>query len=131
MKIVALVTGKDNQSHFESVEMGVESKQPLGNYSKKYSATALMFREFKKGSNFDWHTAPQPQYIVYLEGEVEVEASDGEKRVFKPGDILFANDLTGKGHITRTLTDGRSVIVTTRDDPKKTEDASSSIRCKL
>lgn len=75
-----------------------------------------MFRDFEKGAIFDWHTAPQPQYIIYLEGEVEVEASDGEKKIFKPGDVLFATDLTGKGHITRTLAKGRSVIVTIEDE---------------
>ncbi len=37
--------------------------QPLGSYSKKYAATGLMFRDFEKGATFDWHTAPQPQYI--------------------------------------------------------------------
>lgn len=113
MKIVKLATGKDNKSHFEELDCGHESQRPLGSYSKKYPVTGLMFREFKAGAKFDWHTAPQTQYIIYLEGEVEVEASDGEKRVFKAGDILLASDLTGKGHITKTLSNGRSVIVTT------------------
>ena len=95
-----------------------ETKQPLGNYSKKYPVTGMMFRDFKKGATFDWHTAPQPQYIIYLEGEVEVETSSGEKRTFKAGDILFATDLTGKGHITKTLTDGKSIIITTEQFEK-------------
>jgi quercetin dioxygenase-like cupin family protein len=129
MKIMALLTGDDGMSHFKTIEMGVESTQLLGDYSGKYAATALMFREFKKGANFDWHTAPQPQYIIYLEGKVEVEASSGEKYIFKQGDVLFANDLTGKGHITRTLTDGRSVIVTTKNESDQPIDLSK--KCKL
>ena len=67
---------------------------------------------FEPGSEFNWHTAPQPQYIVYLDGEVEVEVSGGEKRVFKAGDVLLANDLHGMGHVTRTITHGRSLIIT-------------------
>ena len=51
---------------------------------------------------------------------VEVEANGGEKRLSQKGDVLFANDLTGKGHITRTLTDGKSIIITTQDDPENT-----------
>ena len=35
------------------------------------------------------------------------------KRVFSAGDILLANDLTGKGHITRTLTSGKSIVIKT------------------
>jgi len=39
--------------------------------------------------------------VVTLAGEAEVEASDGEVRRIGPGFILLADDLTGKGHITR------------------------------
>ena len=134
MKFVELYTGKDNKSHFMEVDAGVETEQPLGSYSKKYPVTGMMFRDFKKGSSFDWHKAPQPQYIIYLEGEVEVETSSGEKRTFRPGDVLFANDLSGEGHITRTLTNGRSIVVTTVELEKIKKSASveaSSLRCKL
>lgn len=111
MKYIKLYTGEDNKSYFTEVDAGFETKQPLGDYSKKYPVVGLKFRDFKDGVTFDWHNAPQPQYIIYLEGEVEVEASGGEKRVFYPGDVLFATDLTGKGHITRTITKGRSIVV--------------------
>lgn len=96
------------------VDTGVETKQPLGKYSNKYPATGMIFRDFEKGETFDWHTAPQPQYIIYLEGVIEVEASGGEKRTFKPGDVLFATDLKGQGHITRTLSKGKSIIIPTQ-----------------
>jgi quercetin dioxygenase-like cupin family protein len=115
MKFITLFTGEDNKSYFKEVDAGFEKKHPLGNYSKKFLVKGMMFRDFEEGSSFDWHTAPQPQYIIYLEGEVEVEASSGEKRVFRPGDVLFATDLVGKGHVTRTLTKGRSVVVTTSE----------------
>ena len=31
--------------------------------------------------------------------------SDGETRRFSPGDVLLCDDLTGKGHVTRAVTD--------------------------
>lgn len=113
MKITKLYSGTDGKSYFEELDCGHETIAELGKYSKKYSASGIMFRDFEAHATFDWHNAPQPQYIVYLEGQVEVEASGGGKRVFNPGDVLFATDLTGKGHITKTLTKGRSVVVTT------------------
>jgi quercetin dioxygenase-like cupin family protein len=116
MKYTLLFTGEDKKSHFKEVDAGIESKQPLGNYSKKFPVRGMMFRDFEAGAVFPMHTAPQCQYIVYLEGQVEVEASDGEKRIFKPGDVLFATDLTGTGHITRTLTKGKSVIITADEE---------------
>ena len=114
-KYVVLFSGADNKSYFKDEMPDYETEEPLGIYSKKIAATGLRFRKFKAGAVYDWHNAPQPQYIVYLEGEVQVEASGGETRIFKPGDVLFATDLIGKGHISKTLSDGRSIIITTRD----------------
>ena len=52
------------------------------------------------------HNAPRRLFIVQIDGTVEVEASDGEKRVFGPGSVLLVEDTTGKGHVTRSLTPG-------------------------
>jgi quercetin dioxygenase-like cupin family protein len=113
MTITELYTGNDQQSHFREIEIMAETQQELGMYSQTFPTSGLMLRSFNSGITYDWHTAPQRQYIIYLEGEVEIEIGSGEKRRFKSGDILLANDLTGKGHITRTLTAGKSVILTT------------------
>lgn len=114
MKIIKLYSNIDHKSYFLEIEIDVESIQPLGQYSKRFSCKGLQFRNFEQGALYDWHNAPQPQYIIYLEGMVEVEASGGETRLFNPGDILFATDTTGKGHITRTLSKGKSIIITTQ-----------------
>lgn len=86
-------------------------KKELGTYSTPYPVSTLQFRDFDADSHFDWHPAPQAQFIFYLEGRVDITASDGTKKTFKAGDILFANDTQGKGHITHTLSKGRAVIV--------------------
>jgi uncharacterized cupin superfamily protein len=114
MIITKLYTGEDGKSHFEDIDCGHETQQPLGWYSKKFPASGIMFRDFEPGLVYEMHNAPQPQYIIYLEGEVEVTTSGGETRRFKPGDVLFAADLTGEGHVSKMLTKGRSVIVTTK-----------------
>jgi hypothetical protein len=115
-KIVTIFSDSDGKSYFKEEYPIIESEQPLGLYSKEYPATGIIFRNFKAGAEYSWHTAPHPQYILYLEGEVEVEASGGESKRFYPGDILFANDLKGKGHVTRTLSNGYSVIVTAKGE---------------
>ncbi|MGH7771163.1 MAG: hypothetical protein ACREQA_02875 [Candidatus Binatia bacterium] len=35
--------------------------------------------------------------------EIEVEIGDGTVRRFGPGDIMLADDTTGRGHITRVV----------------------------
>lgn len=112
MKITRLYNGDDNLSHFEDIELDIETERELGAYSKKLSVEGMLFRRFPAGLIFDWHNAPTKQYIIYQQGQVEVQASDGEIRIFNPGDVLLAVDLDGTGHITKTLSAGRSIIVT-------------------
>lgn len=114
MIITKLFSHEDGKSYFEDIDCGHESIQPLGAYSQKYPASGIIFRDFEAGLVFEMHTAPQPQYIIYLEGEVEVSASGGETRRFKPGNILFATDTEGEGHVSKTITKGKSVIITTQ-----------------
>src|SRR5436190_6837986 len=109
MIITKMFTANDGKSYLEDFDCGHETIQPLGHYSKKYPASGMMFRDFEAGQTFEMHTAPQPQYIIYLEGQVEVTTSGGDKKIFKLGDVLFATDVTGEGHISKTLTKGKSV----------------------
>ena len=55
----------------------------------------------------DYHVAPRRQFVVNLTGSVSLESSTGEKRVIGPGEILLAEDTTGKGHISRDLSGPR------------------------
>ena len=57
------------------------------------------------GTNVPAHNAPQPYICINLSGEDEIVTSDGETKQFRPGDVLFCDDLTGKGHVTRAITD--------------------------
>jgi hypothetical protein len=77
-------------------------------------ATGIAFRETEGSYDFGFHHAPRRQYIVNLDAAVELETGDGTKRVIGPGEILLAEDLTGRGHISRAV-DGRprrSLVVT-------------------
>jgi hypothetical protein len=49
----------------------------------------------------DWHTAPERQLSISLNGTVEYETSDGAVRRCAPGHIVLVEDTTGRGHITR------------------------------
>lgn len=53
----------------------------------------------------DPHRASEPQWVIPLSGRFEVEVSDGTTRQFGPGDLVLATDTTGRGHITRVLSD--------------------------
>jgi hypothetical protein len=103
MKIVRVYTGADNKSHFEDVEVPLKSGGKAGSLSDVVKATGVIFRETGGDYNFDFHNAPRHQYVVNLEGEVEIEVGDGTKRILRTGDILLAEDTTGQGHISRAV----------------------------
>ncbi len=111
-KMYEIYTGDNNKSYFKEIIIKPSIQNPLGLYSQKFKVSGLVFREFQPNMSFNWHNAPEEQYIIYLEGNVLVQASGGETKIFKAGDILLAKDLNGDGHITKTLTCGRSIIVT-------------------
>lgn len=106
MKLTRIYTGPDGASHFEDQDIALQDAGPIGRLSARLPATGVIFRETDPDYDYDWHPVPQRQFIIMLEGELEVETGDGQKRRFSAGDIMLFEDTTGQGHRSRT-TDGR------------------------
>jgi hypothetical protein len=94
MKVTRIYTGTDGHSHFEEIEVEI---------GKLVAGEGIVFRHAPPGHVRDWHPAPRRQYAITLSGEGEIETSDGTKRRFGPGAIMLADDTTGRGHITRVV----------------------------
>lgn len=103
MTVVRLYTGPDDKSHFEDIQIPLKDGGKIGFISELYKVTGVVFRETAGDYNYDFHPAPRRQYVVNLEGEVEIEVGDGTKRILRTGDILLAEDTTGQGHISRAV----------------------------
>jgi quercetin dioxygenase-like cupin family protein len=111
MKVVRLYTGSDQQSHFEEVELSFEPGERLQT-TVLQKASSVVFRRAPVGHVIDWHPAPRRQYVVTLSGQWEIVCSDGTKRLFKPGDVMLAEDLTGKGHVSRVVGNQPHIFMT-------------------
>ncbi|WP_294279160.1 hypothetical protein [uncultured Chryseobacterium sp.] len=50
----------------------------------------------------DWeknaHPAPRRQYVITIKGNIKFKVTDGSTFIIKPGTVLLAEDLKGKGH---------------------------------
>ncbi len=103
MKVTRVYTGDDNRSHLEDIEVPLKTGHPAGAMSDLVNATGVIFRETTGDYNLDFHNAPRRQYVVMLDGQVEIEVGDGTKRVLGTGEILLAEDTTGQGHISRAV----------------------------
>ena len=44
---------------------------------------------------------PEPQFFICVQGNLKVTVSDGETRSFRAGAVIFMEDTSGKGHVTR------------------------------
>jgi len=114
LKITRVYADTAGESHFGELDIPLKDGGTIGRLSERHPVKNIIFRENDPSYDYDWHCAPQRQYIVLLDGEIELETSDGDKRRFRGGDILLVEDVSGRGHRTRTVNNQprRSVFVT-------------------
>lgn len=103
MKITRIFSDEKGESHFENVEIPLLDQGEIGFLSEGIAAKKLQFRKVSADYDYDFHHAPQKQYIILLDGGVEIETSLGEIRQFQTGEILLVEDISGKGHKTKNL----------------------------
>jgi quercetin dioxygenase-like cupin family protein len=96
MHAFKLYTGNDNASHVLEGTLTLDQCTHV---------TAVQFKESPPHSTFDWHDAPEPQYVITLAGTLEFTTRDGESFIIRPGDVLVATDNAGSGHKWRLIGD--------------------------
>jgi hypothetical protein len=107
VRIIRIYTKGTGDSAIELREVPMTGPRPM---SATFQAGALFFRETAEGWVQDLHNAPRRQLIFLTSGILEIESSAGERFVCRPGDLIFAEDTQGKGHITRSLRDTRGFV---------------------
>lgn len=117
MNFPMIYADEEGETHFgvwelpdHAAAMGPPPNPP-GTVCDFGAVTAMSAFAVPAGTDAPAHNAPAPYVVIVLSGEGEVVTSDGDARQFHPGEVLFCNDLTGKGHVTRALTDLRLAFV--------------------
>ncbi len=113
-QITRIYSDANGDSHFEDFSISLNDSGPIGLLSDPLKVKEIIFREVEPAYDYDFHNAPQKQYLVLLDGTIEIETSKGEIRHFTAGDILLLEDTTGKGHKTKNLQHikRRSIFIT-------------------
>ncbi len=112
IKAFRLCTGSDNLSH---VIQGTIDQNAITEVSN------LSFKETPPHAKYDWHAAPEAQYVITLSGTLEFSTTGGENFILHPGEVLLAQDTTGPGHRWRLIDDQpwrRAYIVLKADEDK-------------
>lgn len=103
MIITRLYTGTDGESHFEDADIPLKYLDSAEHRSEAIKTTGIIFRETSGSFDLDYHNAPCRQFVITISGEAEIIVGDGTRRRFGPGAIMLAEDVTGRGHITRAV----------------------------
>lgn len=103
MHYTRIYADNNGESHFEEVAIPLTDKGMVGALSEAFPVKNVVFRENKADYDWDFHTAPARQFIILLDGEIQITTSLGEVKRFKAGDILLVEDTTGKDHKTKNI----------------------------
>jgi hypothetical protein len=107
----------DGESHLEEVDLEITSAGGETGVPKLAVADAGTVGRLQildvEGASFmpDWHTAPRPQFVVFLTGWVRLQTSDGDERTLPSGSVVFVEDTHGRGHVTEHEPGTQRVLV--------------------
>jgi quercetin dioxygenase-like cupin family protein len=108
-RIWRVYSGADGQSHIDELPLAmkpfVDVEGAHGESTPLQPANGIVFRLAPAGYVLDWHCAPRRQYSISLSGTAEIEVGDGTVARIEAGDVVLAEDLTGRGHVTRVIGD--------------------------
>jgi hypothetical protein len=108
MQYVKVVTTEDGGSRFvdidvEQTEAPFAANVPPLLVSQPLSVQGLVFVTTPDDlRETEPHPAPRRQFVIVLDGEFEIETTDGDRRIFPPGGVALVDDTAGCGHVTRT-----------------------------
>ncbi len=105
-----IYTGADGLSHVEDIVL--DAKTVLE------KVTSAEVRVGAPGRFSDWHVGPQRQYIINISGSGQLEVAEG-KVDLPPGSMELIDDLTGKGHTTRTTSKEERVSIWLKFEDQK------------
>jgi hypothetical protein len=109
MRYLRVYASDNGDSRFEDVELKgilthiVDGVPPLL-VSGPFGCREIKFVEAARdASDGQVHVAPCKQWVIVLSGRFAITVSDGDRREIGPGEVVLAEDTTGKGHLTTSL----------------------------
>jgi hypothetical protein len=104
LRYTKVVSTEGGGSAFEDAELDLDERlvspafPPMLAAGLAPAAPVLFLRS--KAFGAEPHPAPAEQWVILLRGQLDIEVSDGSRRRFAPGDLVYVADTTGRGHIT-------------------------------
>jgi quercetin dioxygenase-like cupin family protein len=117
MKFPRIYTDEQGETHIGVLDVPEHAARvgpppnPMGQMTETEAVSTFAVFSAPAGTEVPAHNAPQPYICIVLAGEGEVQASDGSVLRLRTGEVLYCDDITGKGHVTRSVSDVRLAFI--------------------
>ncbi len=92
-----LYTDDDGRARFRDEPLSLTEGSPAARLSALMVSGGCQFRHSPVGFRSDFHCTTTPQWLVVLQGRMEIGLRDGSARVFGPGEYFYSNDTLPPG----------------------------------
>ena len=118
LTLPTLYTAADGRARFRDDALPLAEGTPAARLSALRASSGCQFRHSPAGFASGFHCTTTPQWLVVLQGRMEIGLQDGSTRIFGPGECFYSNDTlpsgatfdaTLHGHRSRAL-DGAPLV---------------------
>ena len=113
MRCLHLHGDNDGETYFTEIDLPIRNTHAgtvrgLSNIP----TTTIGFGEFVgRKPDVGFHNAPRRQLLVVLQGELELVTTLGQSERLDPGDLVLADDVGTKGHVSRDVGTDRLILM--------------------
>lgn len=92
-----LYTDADGRARWRDEELPLSEGSPAARLSALAESGGVQWRCSPVGFKSDFHCTTTPQWLVVLQGSMEIGLQDGSTRLFGPGEYFYSNDILPAG----------------------------------
>lgn len=92
-----LFTDVDGRAKFRDIKMDLSEGSPAARLSPLTQGGGHQFRMSPVGFRSVWHCTLTPQWLIVMQGAMEIGLQDGSSRIFKAGQCFYSNDTLPAG----------------------------------
>jgi hypothetical protein len=97
LTLPTLYTAADGRARWSDDALPLAEGTPAARLSVLMASGGCQFRFSPVGFASDYHCTATPQWLVVLQGRMEIGLRDGTARVFGPGECFYSNDTLPPG----------------------------------
>ena len=95
--VTELFTGLDGRARFREHALSLDEGAPAARLTALAASGGWQWRESPPGFASGFHCTGEPQWLIVLQGRMEIGLQDGSARVFGPGEVFYSNDTLPEG----------------------------------